>query len=129
MTLIYPKEGIVTADYPLVLLNEQKRAAFSKLVTYLRGAEFQKLVMEKTYRPPINTEVTLSSDFPRNLIVDFPFPNDIATVNAILFSYLNEQRRPGALLLRPRREWLDGGGADRPVEGGRSGRSPGMIAL
>jgi Ca-activated chloride channel family protein len=35
LTLIYPKEGIITADYPLLLLNSDKRDEYNKLVTYL----------------------------------------------------------------------------------------------
>ena len=32
LTLIYPKEGIITADYPFMLLNEAKRDAYDKVV-------------------------------------------------------------------------------------------------
>ena len=32
LALIYPNDGIITADYPLMLLNADKRGAFEKLV-------------------------------------------------------------------------------------------------
>src|SRR5262249_49487753 len=35
LMLLYPQEGIVTADYPLMLLNNAKRDAYDKLVAYL----------------------------------------------------------------------------------------------
>src|SRR5262249_9667464 len=39
--LIYPKEGIITADYPLMLLNGERRADYDRLVSYIRGKDFQ----------------------------------------------------------------------------------------
>ena len=36
LTLIYPNEGIITADYPFMLLNAAKRDAYQKVVDYLR---------------------------------------------------------------------------------------------
>jgi Ca-activated chloride channel family protein len=92
--LVYPKEGIITADYPLLLLNADKRDDFNKLVTYLRSADFQREIMTKTLRRPVNTQVTLSADFSKQLLIELPFPNSQDVVNALLFSYLNEQIKP-----------------------------------
>ncbi len=75
LALIYPKEGIITADYPLVLLNADKRAAYDKVVTYLKSPEFQKTIMDNTFRRPVNPDVALSSVFPKALIVELPFPS------------------------------------------------------
>jgi Ca-activated chloride channel homolog len=41
LVLLYPKEGIVTADYPLMLLNDKKRDAYDKLVAYLTQPDVQ----------------------------------------------------------------------------------------
>jgi Ca-activated chloride channel family protein len=92
--LVYPKEGIVTADYPLLLLNSAKKSDYDKLVTYLKSTNFQNEIMTKTLRRPVNTQVTLSSDFPKTLLVEVPFPNNQDVVNALLFSYLNVQIKP-----------------------------------
>jgi Ca-activated chloride channel homolog len=92
--LVYPKEGIVTADYPLLLLNPDKRDDYNKLVTYLRSADFQREIMIKTLRRPVNNQVPLSADFPKQLLIELPFPNSQEVVNALLFSYLNEQIKP-----------------------------------
>jgi Ca-activated chloride channel family protein len=94
LVLIYPKEGVVTADYPLILLNGDKREAYQKLVDYLRTADFQQWMMDETNRRPVNAQVKLSSKFPRGLMLDLPFPSNIETVNEILFAYLDEHRRP-----------------------------------
>ena len=52
LTLIYPKEGIVTADYPFMLLNTAKRAAYDKVTAYLRTPDVQKRIMTDTARRP-----------------------------------------------------------------------------
>lgn len=92
--LVYPKEGIVTADYPLLLLNSAKKADYDKLVAYLRTPDFQREIMTKTLRRPVNNQVVLSSDFPKTLLVEVPFPSNQDVVNTLLFSYLNEQIKP-----------------------------------
>lgn len=94
LTLIYPKEGIITADYPLLLLNSDKRDDYDKLVTYLKSEGFQREIMTKTLRRPVNSRITLSSDFPRQVLVELPFPSNRSVVDALLFSYLNEQIKP-----------------------------------
>jgi len=96
LVLIYPKEGIITADYPLILLNDQKREDYKKLVDYIKSPEFQKTMMDSTYRRPVIPEVALNNVFPKNLIVELPFPGTLDVVNSILFSYLDEQRLPAS---------------------------------
>jgi Ca-activated chloride channel family protein len=92
--LVYPREGIITADYPLLLVNRDKQEAYDRLVEYLLSAEFQKEMMEQTLRRPVNPQVPVDDAFPRQLFVELPFPNSQKVVDALLFSYLDEQRRP-----------------------------------
>ena len=93
-TLIYPQEGIITADYPLMLVNEEKRDAYNKLVEYLRSPDFQKLMMERTLRRPVISAVPLSSGFPSNILVELPFPNSQEVVDHLLFAYLDRVSNP-----------------------------------
>jgi Ca-activated chloride channel family protein len=92
--LVYPKEGIITADYPLLLLNEDKRDDYNKLVTYLKSADFQREMMTKTLRRPVNSQVSLSADFPKQMLIEVPFPSSRDVVDALLLNYLNEQIKP-----------------------------------
>lgn len=92
--LIYPEEGIVTADYPLMLINEQKREQYNTLVDFLRTPEFQQKIMEQTLRRPVSTQVGLSSVFPDKLLVEVPFPNNQEVIDYLLFAYLDEVRVP-----------------------------------
>jgi len=45
LCLIYPPEGVVTADYPLLLLNKNKQEAFNKLVEYFKRNEVQERLL------------------------------------------------------------------------------------
>ncbi len=92
--LVYPKEGIITADYPLMLINEDRREQYDELVAYLRSPEFQKEIMERTLRRPVTPQAQLSDEFPQQLLVELPFPNNLEVVDRLLFSYLDEQRIP-----------------------------------
>ncbi|MER3482323.1 MAG: VWA domain-containing protein [Meiothermus sp.] len=94
LTLLYPAEGVVTADYPLILLNAAQREAFSKAVAYLKQPDLQKKIMEMTLRRPVTASVTLSSAFPNALLVELPFPASALAVDGILSQYFAEQRRP-----------------------------------
>jgi Ca-activated chloride channel family protein len=94
LDLVYPKEGIITADYPLMLLNGSKRTAYDKLVAYLRTADVQRRIMSTTSRRPAIPEVTPDSRFPTQVLVELPFPASLDVVNALLLAYLNEIRIP-----------------------------------
>lgn len=92
--LVYPKEGIITADYPLMLINPDKRELYQKLVDYLRTPEMQRTLMERTLRRPVNPQVQLSNIFPGGLLLELPFPDNAAVVDQLLFSYMDQQRIP-----------------------------------
>jgi Ca-activated chloride channel homolog len=94
LTLIYPEDGIITADYPLMLLNQAKRSDYDRLVTYLRSPEFQSEMMSRTLRRPAIPGVRLDGRIPDTLLVELPFPNTLEVIDALLFSYLDRQRVP-----------------------------------
>ncbi len=94
LVLIYPKEGIITADYPLMLINGDKREQYDKLVAYLRTPAFQQALMEQTLRRPVIPDVKLSDKFSSQLLVELPFPNNAQVIDSLLFAYLDEQRVP-----------------------------------
>ncbi len=94
LVLIYPKEGIITADYPLMLLNGGKRQAYDRLVTYLRSPAFQQEMMRTTLRRPVVPGIALDGRIPNPLLVEIPFPNSASVIDSLLFSYLDEQRVP-----------------------------------
>jgi Ca-activated chloride channel family protein len=94
LTLIYPKEGIVTANYPLLLLHEDTEALYDKLVAYLLSAPVQAEITDKTLRRPVTAGVTPDPRLPQTLLVELPFPSSVQTIDKILYAYLDRARPP-----------------------------------
>ena len=94
LVIIYPKEGIVMADYPLMLLDSGKREAYDRLAAFIRSPEFQEKLMQTTLRRPVVPGIRLDPRIPDPLLIELPFPNTADVIDALLFSYLDEQRRP-----------------------------------
>ncbi|MDD2775290.1 MAG: VWA domain-containing protein [Gallionella sp.] len=93
LVLIYPQDGIVTADYPIMLVNPAKRDAYNKVVAYLRGVEFQQQMAQSTLRRPVNPDVQVADAAP-NTLVELSFPAKLAVVDAILTAFDHHLRLP-----------------------------------
>jgi Ca-activated chloride channel family protein len=97
LTLVYPHEGVATADYPFMLLNEAQREDYQKVVAYLKGPEAQTWLARQTLRRPVNGEVAASVGdlFPKEgMRVELPFSPDRQLADGLIDAYLNEFRRP-----------------------------------
>ncbi len=94
LDLVYPKDGIVTADYPLMLLNASQRTVYDKLIAYLTRPDVQTRIMSQTGRRPTAPEVKLDSRFTSQVLIEVPFPVSLDTVNTLIEVYLNEVRPP-----------------------------------
>ncbi len=98
LAIIYPKDGILSADYPLMLTNPARRADYDKLLAYVRSAAFQTPMSQQTFRKSLLPEVAASVDptsklYPATLI-ELPFPAKLAVVDAVLDAFDNQIRRP-----------------------------------
>ena len=97
LVLVYPHEGVATADYPFMLLKDERRADYQKVVAYLKGADAQQWLARQTLRRPINSEVaaTVGDLFPKEgMRVELPFSPDRQLADGLIDAYLNEFRRP-----------------------------------
>jgi Ca-activated chloride channel family protein len=94
LVLIYPRDGIVTADYPIMLLNAAKRDAYDRLVAHLHGASFQQAMTSATLRNPVNPDVPAAAPPPSQAAVELPFPARRDVVDAILAAFYNHLRLP-----------------------------------
>lgn len=92
LVLIYPQDGLSTSDYPIMLVNGEKRAAYDKLVAYLRGGAFQKQMVDSTLRLAVNPQVAQPN--PAAAIGELAFPARQEVVDAILLAFDNEVRTP-----------------------------------
>lgn len=91
---VYPREGIITADYPLMLLNGARRAEYERLVAYLRSAAFQTRLSATTLRRPVNAESAPASAIPKRTLIELPFPGQPQIINALLDAFLADVRVP-----------------------------------
>jgi len=94
LQLIYPKEGIVTADYPLLLMNTAKRAEYDKVVGWLRSPDVQRRLMSTTARRPAVASVPADRRFGTQVLVEVPFPASRAVVDQLLVAYLDKLSKP-----------------------------------
>ncbi|WP_374661702.1 substrate-binding domain-containing protein [Inhella sp.] len=95
--LIYPHEGVSTADYPLMLLNDARRADYLKVVEYLKGDSAQLWLARQTLRRPIKPELAgqVEDLLPaRGMQVELPFSPDRQLADGLIDAYLNEFRKP-----------------------------------
>ncbi|MDR7277860.1 VWA domain-containing protein [Catenuloplanes atrovinosus] len=96
LTIVYPSDGVVTADYPLTVLAnapEQARDAHRRLTTWLRGADVQQRIGADTARRPALPGVPLPEGLPESP-VELPFPETQTSLKALLTAYNDELRRP-----------------------------------
>jgi Ca-activated chloride channel family protein len=95
---IYPKDGIATADYPLLLLDRTQRTAYDRVTAWLRQTDVQARIMATTSRRPALPGVKPDSRFPTQLLVELPFPGSLDVINKLLDVYLNQARPPAHVI-------------------------------
>ena len=97
LRLIYPFEGVSTADYPFMLLDEGRRADYLKVAEYLKGDAAQTWLARQTLRRPIKPDVAARVEdlLPKSgLQIELPFSPDRALADGLIAAYLNEFRTP-----------------------------------
>lgn len=94
LTLVYPRDGVISADYPLMLLNADKRADYDKLVAQLKAPAFQGQPLQQAQLRPSSQEVQPSAALPATPVVELSFPNRLEVIDAVLSAYQSELRRP-----------------------------------
>lgn len=94
LTLIYPRDGVISADYPLMLLDSSRRTDFNKLVAALKARKFQQDALGPAYLRPSNPDAGLAPALPTAAVAELAFPNRLEVIDAVLTSYLSSWRRP-----------------------------------
>ncbi|GLW05981.1 VWA domain-containing protein [Microtetraspora sp. NBRC 13810] len=101
LTLIYPTDGVVTADYPLTLLASaapEKKALYDKAAAWLRSTPVQQEIMTTTFRRPIVPSVRPDARFGTAQLLELPFPNRRAAADGLIDAYLNQVSVPSQAL-------------------------------
>jgi Ca-activated chloride channel family protein len=89
---VYPADGIVTADYPLDLLDQTKQDAYDKVVAYLKSADVQKRIASETFRRPLDPAAS-ATQYPA-VVNETAFPASAVAVQQLLLRFLNQDRVP-----------------------------------
>ncbi|MGP3684324.1 substrate-binding domain-containing protein [Streptomyces sp. IBSNAI002] len=87
LEIVYPKDGIVLSDYPLMLLDPAKRAAYDRLTDWLRSEPVQRRIMERTLRRPVDPGLTRVPGLRAPLGNALYFPDSQAVVDRLLADY------------------------------------------
>ncbi|MFF4985817.1 extracellular solute-binding protein [Streptosporangium saharense] len=101
LSLVYPSDGVVTADYPLTLLASaatDKRELYGRLTAWLRTPDTQRRIMTTTHRRPAVPEVRPGPEFGTAPLLELPFPNRRSTADGLITAYLDEARVPSRAL-------------------------------
>ncbi|WP_442806243.1 substrate-binding and vWA domain-containing protein [Streptomyces sp. NBC_01317] len=117
LTVIRPRDGVVTADYPFTLLTSAPREAKEAgqaLTTYLRSPEAQQALTDQTFRRPVVPSVKPAEGLATDKRRELPFPGTRSVADGLLNAYENKLRRPSRTVYV-----LDTSGS---MEGGRLDR-------
>ncbi|WP_319055667.1 vWA domain-containing protein [Streptomyces europaeiscabiei] len=97
LTVIRPRDGVVTADYPLSSLASTSgdvRDDVRRLTDALRTPGIQRLITEKTLRRPVVASVPPAAGLDTTRRRELPFPGSRSVADGLLDAYENELRRP-----------------------------------
>lgn len=97
LELIYPADGVITAEYPFTVLAPASQQAWDdhrKLTGYLRTPAVQQALMDRTFRRPAVPGVPLAPVLGTATLVELPFPAQAEVVDTLLTSYFDKIRRP-----------------------------------
>ncbi|MGM1063494.1 substrate-binding domain-containing protein [Saccharothrix sp. Mg75] len=87
LEVVYPRDGIVLSDHPLMLLDPGRRAAYDRVVAWLRGEGAQRAVMERTWRRPVDPDLPRPAPLREPLGTSLYFPAAQEVVDALLAAY------------------------------------------
>ncbi|MEU0428633.1 VWA domain-containing protein [Streptomyces canus] len=97
LTVIRPRDGVITADYPLTTLKStstRTREDVRRLTEDLRTEKIQRDITARTHRRPVVASVPPASGLDTTRRRELPFPGTRSVADGLLDSYENELRRP-----------------------------------
>jgi Ca-activated chloride channel family protein len=97
LTVIRPRDGVVTADYPfssLASTNATTREDVRRVTEDLRTDPVQRLITGRTHRRPVVASVPPAAGLDTSRRRELPFPGSRSVADGLLHSYENELRRP-----------------------------------
>ncbi|MEV6803609.1 VWA domain-containing protein [Streptomyces sp. NPDC051132] len=93
LEIVHPADGMILSDYPLLLLDPGRRAAYDRVVAWLTGTAHQREIMRRTLRRPVSTEVARDTRLTAPLDNALYYPDDPAVLDRLLADYGDPYRR------------------------------------
>ena len=97
LEVVYPRDGIVLSDYPLMLLAPDKRAAYDRVVQWLRTPSAQRSIMERTHRRPVDPQVERTEKLREPIGTGLYFPGTQEVVDTLLAAH-DRAGKPGRVV-------------------------------
>ncbi|MFG3407300.1 substrate-binding domain-containing protein [Streptomyces sp. NPDC048142] len=97
LTVIRPRDGVVTADYPLSALaaaTPDARDAVQNLAEHFRSTEVQREITARTLRRPVVAAARPADPLSPEQRRELPFPGTRSVADGLLSSYEHRLRRP-----------------------------------
>lgn len=97
LRLIYPSDGVATADYTLNFLvsaPDAAKNAYARLSQYLRTDDVQRRIMRETHRWPITPQLLAQADFGVHRSFELPFPDRLDVIDDLMATYYGTLRKP-----------------------------------
>lgn len=94
LQLVYPRDGVISADYPLLLLDGRRQDEYRRLVALLKSAPFQSTALAAAFLRPSNPDATAAAALPVVTTAELGFPNRLDVIDAVLAACQRDWRRP-----------------------------------
>ncbi len=94
LLLVYPQDGVISADHPLMLLQESRRDDYGRLVAAFKAPAFQRDAAAQGFLRPAVSGVALPPGLSDTPAVELSFPNRLDVIDAVLAAFQAQWRRP-----------------------------------
>ncbi|KAB2344419.1 VWA domain-containing protein [Actinomadura rudentiformis] len=87
LQIVYPRDGMVMSDYPMLLLDPAKRAAYDKVAGWLKSDTAQRKIMQRTLRRPLGPDVARDPRLRASVGNALFFPDQRKVIDTLLAGY------------------------------------------
>jgi len=87
LEIVYPEDGMVLSDFPLMLLDPGQRSAYRTVVDWLRREDIQKELMERTWRRPVSQDVSHVPQLRASVGNALSYPGQLSIVKKLIADY------------------------------------------
>jgi Ca-activated chloride channel family protein len=98
LEIIYPEDGMVLSEYPLLLLDPARRAAYDTVVDWLTSEPVQEKIMARTLRRPVDPHVRRDERLRATIGNALYYPDRLDVIDTLLGHHDPASRVPGQVI-------------------------------